>query len=492
MKSFNKVLGTIKRRPTFGGGSSEEATATVDPSTETPETTAVRCVKGFCESGGDHSGNDVTYLPYIVDAAESSPAAAAEAARFIRKFLYRDYWSKPTFQYNAIMLIRILADNPGPTFTRNLDKKFVDATKELLRSGRDASVRQMLMETLDTFENTKGYDEGLRPLIDMWKKEKEKAYKAYGGRPAPVPRTLNAPAFDSPQPAQQPHQSYFARSHTNMRLPNPVELANRLEEARTSAKLLEQVVTCTAPSEMLSNDLIKEFADRCLSASRSIQGYMSATNPAPDNDTMESLLDTNEQLQSSLNLHQRAVLNAKKQLGLGEHSSQESGLPLPPAREQAGWGGPAASGSSSGGAWQQPSSASASSSRHNLGAPPPVPSRQAVGNGKGKASATWEPSVAGPSRSATGTPQYQHEDEDDPFRDPQPEASGSAYRPSGPSGSGAGADSGGASSTYAYEPYHPGTRHGAPQLDPVTPVSDDGFDLYSATPGKKSEAVYRY
>lgn len=125
-------------------------------------------------------GNDVTYLPYIVDAAESSPAAAAEAARFIRKFLYRDYWSKPTFQYNAIMLIRILSDNPGQTFTRNLDKKFVAATKELLKSGQDPSVRQILMETLDSFENNKGYDEGLKPIIDMWKKEKAKAYKAYG------------------------------------------------------------------------------------------------------------------------------------------------------------------------------------------------------------------------------------------------------------------------------------------------------------------------
>ena len=119
-------------------------------------------------------------MPYIVDAAESSPAAAAEAARLIRKFLYRDYWSKPSYQYNAIMLIRILSDNPGPIFTRNLDKKFVDTTKELLRSGRDPSVRQMLMETLDSFENTKGYDEGLGLIIAMWKKEKEKAYKAFG------------------------------------------------------------------------------------------------------------------------------------------------------------------------------------------------------------------------------------------------------------------------------------------------------------------------
>jgi hypothetical protein len=122
----------------------------------------------------------VTYLPSIVDAAESSPAAAAECARLIRKFLYSENWSKPSLQYNAIMLLRILADNPGPTFTRNINQKFVDATKALLRGGRDPSVRQMLMETLDCFEVQKSLDEGLGPMIAMWLKEKEKAYKAYG------------------------------------------------------------------------------------------------------------------------------------------------------------------------------------------------------------------------------------------------------------------------------------------------------------------------
>jgi hypothetical protein len=93
------------------------------------------------------------------------------------------------------MLLRILADNPGPTFTRNVDKKFVEATKELLRGGRDPSVRQILMETLDTFETQKMYDEGLLNIIEMWKKEKEKAYKAYGVSCAHLeltPLTVNA------------------------------------------------------------------------------------------------------------------------------------------------------------------------------------------------------------------------------------------------------------------------------------------------------------
>jgi len=125
-------------------------------------------------------GDDIIFLPPIVDAAESSPAAAAECARMVRKFLQRDYWSKPSCQYNAIMLIRILSDNPGATFTRNMDKKFTDVTKELLRNGRDPNVRQMLMETLDSFENNKAHDEGLGTIIEMWKKEKEKAYRAYG------------------------------------------------------------------------------------------------------------------------------------------------------------------------------------------------------------------------------------------------------------------------------------------------------------------------
>lgn len=83
--------------------------------------------------------------------------------------------------------MRILTDNPGPTFTRNLDGKFVDTVKDLLRNGRDLSVKQMLMEMLDSFEHQKGWDEGLEPLIELWRKEKDKAYKAYGVGPCLYP-----------------------------------------------------------------------------------------------------------------------------------------------------------------------------------------------------------------------------------------------------------------------------------------------------------------
>ena len=117
------------------------------------------------------------HLPVIVDGAESSPAAAKEAANVIRKFLSKENYQRGYVQYNGIMLVRILADNPGKTFTRNIDTKFVITVKELLRDGRDMSVQQILRETLDTFETQKSLDETMAPLIAMWKKEKQRYLK---------------------------------------------------------------------------------------------------------------------------------------------------------------------------------------------------------------------------------------------------------------------------------------------------------------------------
>ena len=79
------------------------------------------------------------------------------------------------------MLVRILADNPGKSFTRNIDQKFVSTVKELLREGKDMSVQQILRETLDSFETNKANDETLAGLRDMWVREKAKIAKR-GGR----------------------------------------------------------------------------------------------------------------------------------------------------------------------------------------------------------------------------------------------------------------------------------------------------------------------
>ncbi|KAK1500793.1 GAT domain-containing protein [Colletotrichum tamarilloi] len=505
--SVNRMMSTLKKRTTNNfSGSSQVSASPVDPQNETPEATAARSVKQFCESGGPNAqGDEVLYLPPIVDAAESSPAAAAECARIIRKYLAKDNHAKASWQYNAIMLIRILTDNPGPTFTRNMDKKFADTVKELYRTTHDPSVRQMLSETLDTFEATKFDDQGLGELISMWKKEKERSYKQYGNprqsMAGPDPRTMNAPPFN-------PHsQNYFARNHTNRSLPTPVELASRLEEARTSAKLLSQVVVNTPPQEVINNDLIKEFADRCQSASRSIQLYMTAENPSPDNETMEHLIDTNEQLQSALNQHQRAVLGARKQLGIDPRSDNASPVSPQTAESQQ---------ASRTQEWAQAQAQSSSSS-----STPPLPTRPSEGSGKGKASETFAPPPGPPPKAQ---PQYGAED---PFRDPQPEIHYSSS--SRPGGSGGAVELPGEEPRLAHEPFHPGfnptpsylgrqdsalgkiTMHGADEATTPGPLSgnpiqtvdlrnrqetlheDSDDDLYESTPksSKKKDPVYR-
>ena len=87
------------------------------------------------------------------------------------------------------MLVRILADNPGKSFTRNIDAKFISTVKELLRDGRDMSVQQILRETLENFASQKGNDETLTGLQEMWKKEKAKATKQ-GGTARSAVRTV--------------------------------------------------------------------------------------------------------------------------------------------------------------------------------------------------------------------------------------------------------------------------------------------------------------
>ena len=245
-----------------------------------------------------------------------------------------------------------------------------------------------------------------------------------------------------------------------------MELANRLEEARTSAKLLTQVVQCTAPSEVLTNDLIREFADRCLSASRSIQGYMNARDPSPDNDTMESMIDTNEQLQQALNLHQRAVLNAKKTLGINSERNSPSPVggpppPGPPPVNGATRAGGSGSGSGSGAvAPQLPAreGKGKGTAAEDLGL-----GALAIGGSGGSAAAA---AAVGPSRSTSGTPRP----EEDPFRDPQPESSRSSSRARPPGGGAAGSSSAAAAAATAtggwdeteqkvmmpFEPFHPG------------------------------------
>lgn len=120
----------------------------------------------------------------------------------------------------------------------------------------------------------------------------------------------------NPQQPQYQNYNYSPRPQAPRNvLPNPEELAARVTESRNSAKLLTQFVQSTPPTEMESNDLIKEFTDRCRNAAGVISGYMQATNPAPDDETLLTLIETNDELSVALSQQQRAALKARKARG---------------------------------------------------------------------------------------------------------------------------------------------------------------------------------
>jgi hypothetical protein len=233
------------------------------------------------------------------------------------------------------MLARILTDNPGRPFTQNFDDKFISTTKSLLRDGRDQSVQQILRETLDYFEAQKAREnDSLAPLMTMWKKEKSKGARFPPAGPGPavsmtsdvfVPESTTTDADH--HATQYPNMRY--PSHQSSRapkgLPPPDELAARIEEAKTTARLLIQTVQSTPQAELIGNELVKEFAERSRSAHKSIQHYMNAENPHPDEETMLTLIETNDQLNVAMSKHHRALLQARKAMGVATPFPQPTG-----------------------------------------------------------------------------------------------------------------------------------------------------------------------
>lgn len=110
-------------------------------------------------------------------------------------------------------------------------------------------------------------------------------------------------------------------------LPPPSELAARVEESKTSAKLLLQVIQSTPEDQVLSNELIKEFGNRCQSAQRDMQQYINSENPPPDDDTMQTLIETNEQLSLACSKFHRAVWAARKSMGATSPPPLGEGIP---------------------------------------------------------------------------------------------------------------------------------------------------------------------
>ena len=82
----------------------------------------------------------------------------------------------------------------------------------------------------------------------------------------------------------------------------------------------------TPPAEVLGNELIKEFVERCQSASRSMQTYIHSDAPAPDEDTLLTLIETNDQLATAMSRHQRALLQARRLTGAAGGMAGQGGL----------------------------------------------------------------------------------------------------------------------------------------------------------------------
>ncbi|KAJ5987572.1 hypothetical protein N7451_011937 [Penicillium sp. IBT 35674x] len=311
---MNRFLDKLSRRDSSPASPSDNETTHDDDS---PEAALLHELKTFCESNSnpqDSHGNEFVHLPRIVELAESSPAAAKEAAYRIRKYLKVPTRVSNHIQYNAIMVMRILADNPGHTFTRNFDTKFVTTIKELLRYGRDWHVQHYLRQYLNTLESTRLGDEDLQELLQMWAKEKTKGERSFADRfPQANPANPGYNARMAPIPP--PHPSAHMQAPSAAVYPEPGELAARVEEARNSAKLLTQFVQTTPAAEIDQNELIKEFIDRCRTSSRLIQSYIHANNPPPDEDTLLTLIECNDEISVALSHQQRAMLKARKARG---------------------------------------------------------------------------------------------------------------------------------------------------------------------------------
>lgn len=312
MPSFSKLKTSILRR------SHSPEPNSVDLSGDSPEALARHGVQAFCESdSADGQGEEVQHLPVVVEATESSPAAAAAAAYQICKYLSKENYDRPSLQYNAVMLLRLLCNHPGQPFTRNIDSKFVTTISHMLRSCKQQSVQQILRETLDILEIERSHDEDLKKLIQMWRMNK--------GQNARFNVPLQVAAMKPA--ATWPMEHNRAGSTSPKRLPPAAELATRVEEAKNSAKILVQLVQSTPLDELLISDLIKEFSERCQNAQSSFQRYMAYDNPPPDPDTLQTLIETSEQLSISLSKVQRAKLNARRTLGMTTGSASSTPPP---------------------------------------------------------------------------------------------------------------------------------------------------------------------
>jgi hypothetical protein len=215
-----------------------------------------------------------------------------------------------------------------------------------------------------------------------------------------------------------PPANGYGRSHRPKTLPPPDELAARVSEAKTSASLLIQLAQTTPATEVPHNELMREFSERCQAAARSVQGFMQCDNPPPDEDTLLTLIETNDQLSVAMSRYQRAVLNSRKALSNG---NSQSPSPAPEAQAQER---PAASASAT--------AAAAAAVAPVVSAPAPVPASTPI-PAPASASPPDSPPTP-PSRTATNRYEYNPDEfqVQNPFADPDAARTSSAEEPDGP------------------------------------------------------------
>ncbi|KAK9387447.1 hypothetical protein V1515DRAFT_601849 [Lipomyces mesembrius] len=241
--------------------------------------------------------DDVAQLPVIVECAQATPLAAKGAVKAIRKRLDPKHASSTVSQYNAIMVLRILVDANSPTILNQIgeDEKLAPVVKDVLKRSRDPSVRELLATTLEHFAFEKPSTTELAEL--------NKVYSIYvAGRSGSY---KNSPSRHEPVSQEK--------------------LEDVVEEAKTSASLLRQVVSTTPPVEISGSPLVMEFYERCVQLSSKIQSYLSRDSVPPlDESMIMTLISANDTLGTALEAHKAALDRASSLVSPPRHYYEES------------------------------------------------------------------------------------------------------------------------------------------------------------------------
>ncbi|KAK9456885.1 hypothetical protein V1511DRAFT_495568 [Dipodascopsis uninucleata] len=234
------------------------------------------------EKSKESNGDEVIYLPTIVDCAQATPAAAREAIRAVRKRIDPKHGSGSVTQYNAIMVLRILIDTDSIAVQEAIgsDDKLAPILKTVLKNSRDPSIVDFLRDTLVRCASTKGDVEGFSALHSIYYK-----YLAKG-------RSKNS--------RKQQLSEIKVRSLQE-------RIDDMVQECRESANLLEQIVSTTPPASIAGSTLVFEFYQRCDTLEKEVTRYLNDDSSHIDEQRMVKLIESNDALKAALNAHKLAL-----------------------------------------------------------------------------------------------------------------------------------------------------------------------------------------